>query len=475
MKPHCSRLLLTYALLFGMIAPLAAIKFNSEPLKDNSMINYHVFGRAEYEGIDDAFETLSADLNGDGNEDIISVGGSLNLCYPVCGVQPPPVPVGVQVMLSLDNDFIIQDPLPVSHSVVVIDMNKDGALDLVLSSGVVLFNDGLGGFDHSIDYNEGEIIPRSFYSDYLSSITLPNSLSHYIRKQIKPYFFVADWDQDEDLDIVSPHQVFINDGEFKFTVADNNLGNGQRVYALNLNDDGAADWLVYHIGTVASWVANGSGGHELIKETDTSELVLQIKTVDLNGDGADDLIQSYLDTTTESVEIRGLLGSEQGEFFEIEQDFSEFQDSHPNIALTKLYVKDMDGDGDQDIWIFGDFYDSAICSKSQSILSIYTNEGNGVVAHSQTIHAIGHDWEDPRFQNNTATMPTLIDLNHDTKPDIVFPGAKPTVWISGEGNQYSLSKYSSMQFNTQVQTLDFNKDGLSDVVASASYNQGCGL
>lgn len=475
MKPHCSRLLLTYSFLIGLTAPVAAIKFKSAPLKDNSMINYHAFGRAEYEGIDDAFETLSADLNGDEIDDIISVGGSLNLCYPGCGVQPPLVPVGVQVMLSQDDDFIIQDPLPASHSIVVIDMNKDGALDLVLSSGVVLLNDGLGGFDHSIDYNEGEIVPRSFNSDYLSSIPLPSPLSHYVRKQINPYFFVADWDHDEDLDIISPNQIFINDGAFNFIVLDNNLANGQRVYALNLNDDGAADWLVYQVGAVASWVANGSGGHELIRETETSELALQIKTIDLNGDGADDLVQSYLDTTTETVKIRGLLGSDQGGFVEINQDFSEFMDMHPNIAISKLYVKDMDGDGDQDIWVFGGFYDSDVCSKSQSVLSIYANEGNGVVAHSQTIHAIGHDWEDPRFQNSTATMPTLIDLNHDTKPDIVFPGDKPTVWISGEGSRYVLSKYSSMQFNTQVQTLDFNNDGLTDVMASASYNQGCGL
>ena len=326
------------------------------------------------------------------------------------------------------------------------DVNGDGLIDIVSTISnqfsETLINDGNGGFN-------------SLGISYITSGYVGDKLT------------LGDFNGDGHIDLVSSGRfgnqrviVAINDGTGNFTPAD--LYPSIRVYnpadfaVGDITGDGMLDVVSLSFYGGQSVLANdGNGGFnpELFKPEFFSYGVSGYSTAmalgDLNGDGADEIVQTgYLGASGSYILIeRYAQGFFSGTF--ISGGFGT------KTALS-IALGDVNGDGLLDI-----------VTGVNNTVEVRTNLGNDYYlsqSYTSANYNIGYD------------SLTLLDTNGDGNLDIVVNGSSYSSIAILENDGVGLfaanpTVYSTGGFNGQLANADFNGDGQSDIILFNS-NQG---
>jgi hypothetical protein len=438
------------------------LSFKSKNLLDTSESNY-----LEFLGMDpttsNAFEKIVADFNGDGHDDILSLGGDV-ITSEVIGV-PTIVTKPMELMLYKEGEYIYQ-PLNLlkaaglqtnvsTNASNIVDIDNDNDLDIVLKNGQIGLNDGLANF----------------------------TLINYSNKNNFKYIFTVDWDNDNDLDIVTNSDIFINNGTLDFTKHETQMALEDLLFkVLDINNDKIPDLLVVDNHLLKTWINDGKGQLKSSSQIKIEGTIHEILELDFNNDNFLDLLLSFqvdANTTSSDVMIKLYQNDGSGNFilttFELPEIY-ELNDT--KVFKTKLLSQDLDNDGDLDLLISAAFTnEKSNCSYDQFQILIYENIDYGWLEHTKTLHSIGYNNEDDiRSSSDSSSLPTLIDLNKDGWLDVVVGGEKPIAWIQTQElgqMSFRLSNASSLKFNHHIDTADIDGDGNLDIYSTAFYNQTC--
>ena len=377
-------------------------------------------------------EDAIADLNGDGNLDVI---------------VPDPVNAAVAVLYGKgDGTFenVVEYAAGVAGqtapgSVAVGDFNKDGKPDIVVSSsnayGV------LGGI--SVLLNTGN---KTFAAPVLYSTAINVGTAQVA---------VADLNLDGKLDVVELHfennnvGVFLGNGDGSFQAPKNFTVPQPSAIAIgNLNGDKKPELVVSSAfnGTVWVLLNKGSGNFQLSNVYSVDVYPMAVALADFNGDKKLDFVG----------------GNDNGQFFTIALGNGDgtFQDvPHYNISggvtTMDLAVADFNLDGNLDIVQGG--------GGSGVGLSLMLGTPNGVFKAPTFIDL----WV---WGNGPVNFVRALDINADGKPDIVCGNSKGVVVLLGlgTGKFKAAVTYSTSPTSYPVVgwLADLNGDGKLDIVTS---------
>ncbi len=324
-----------------------------------------------YETGANPLDVVTADLNGDGDLDVLTANRD-----------------GLSISVFLGDghgSLTVLDPIDTERgatSLVVTDMNGDGVPDLVASgcspgctdNNIMIYHGlGDGGFErastHSID-------------------GVPYNVA------------VADFDGDGLLDVAAsdyPGQrllVLLSDGRAG-SFRQISLPTGSKPIALavaDLDDDGRPDLISSDHGAGSSSVHLSLGGGEFVEriEVETGELPYSIALGDLDGDQLPDLVVAH---STDPGGITVLQGRGDGTF-----DYLQRID----VADRLVYVDtaDFDNDGRADI---------VVTREKQAFAGVFLNEGDGLFDMREIV---------VEAENRIYSL-VVTDLDHDPYPDLV--------------------------------------------------------
>ena len=394
----------------------------------------------------DTTSVTIVDVDGDGDEDIVvtTVGGETTNVYLNPGngdfSAVEPIPLGPPGEAT---------PRPDSSSVQVIDLNGDGAPDIVVGN-----KDG-----------QNEI--------YLGDPSKPGTFdtqplmfgeSGDVTKDVK----VVDVDLDGSLDIVvandgQTNKVYYGDPTLPIgsspTYGQNpsrDIGVSARgstsVEVADLNGDGRPDILIGNDGTRDEiFMGSGPAGTRQDLATETPTLLFgttgmrtsDIKVGDVTGDGIPDIVVASIGETNLLYPGRP---SGSGTFAnEIPSFIGRETDNSMSVQLV-----DTDNDGDLDV-VFGN---------ADSTASTYTNQ-NGALGLSPTVTG--------QSSIESAGMHHVADFNGDGIPDLVT--GRDIVFGDGSGNFFNGQRVpyntgTDIETPRTVASVDIDNDGELDLVVS---------
>ena len=334
----------------------------------------------------DPQSVFSADLDGDGNNDLVTANQSSTQVDPRGTVS---------VLLNKgDGTFAPKVDYGVGHaprSVFIADIDGDGDNDLAVANGVsntvsVLLNNGDGTFAPKVDYAVGSN-PSSVFSvdldgDGDNDLAVPNRTSGTVSvllnngdgtfapkvdydagsDPISVFSADLDWDGDHDLVVanqgtalrtvfgtlvMSVVSVLMNNGDGTFAPkVDYDAGEGLRsVFSADLDGDGDNDFAVANGGfstspgnTVSVLLNNGDGTFAPKLEYGVGSRPWSLFSADLDGDGDNDLAVANRDGNSVSV----LLNNGDG-------TFAPKVDYFVGHLPLSVFGADLDGDGDNDL------------------------------------------------------------------------------------------------------------------------------
>jgi FG-GAP-like repeat/Abnormal spindle-like microcephaly-assoc'd, ASPM-SPD-2-Hydin len=305
-----------------------------------------------------------ADLNGDGNTDIVAVNTTSNTVSIFLGN-------GDGTFRPQVNYATGADPTDVT----VADFNGDGKLDLAVAndSGLansvsILLGNGDGTFRPHVDYAAGgqpfSLVAADFNGDGKIDLVVANNISGGGISVLlgngdgtfKPYAFyedfgyqtygvaVGDFNHDGILDVVAPNSsgnsvsLFLGkgDGTFQPHVDFPIAGDAFGLAVADFDSDGNLDLAVsnYQLNTVSILLGRGDGTFQPQVQYTVAPGPSDIAAVDVNGDGRIDLaVATGLPTASVSV----LLGNGDGTF----QPHVDF----PSLGLGGISAGDFNNDG----------------------------------------------------------------------------------------------------------------------------------
>ena len=442
-----------FGLFFGQA--VAALTFETHALRDSVQPNYLRF----HDPINDheTFETLAADFNGDGFADILSLGGLPdNWIMGVVFVTP----INMMLYDEQSKDYVPHDlHLNITSSAVnVVDIDKDGDLDIVTLAGAIFINDSHANFSQ-ISFNSVEIYPGSL--------------------------FTLDWDSDGDIDIVNPNKIFLNDGNLDFSqeiaMPTAEIEGPVLFYVGDLNNDSRPDLLYYNDFKIISMLSDEAGVLQLHSVINTSFYAFKLQVLDKNSATPDFILSSLVDGFEKPKILKNdAQGGFIAEDFNLDTDDSQFERLH----YEKFYLRDLNNDGTDELVIALNYRNQSDCSNRQNLILIYNNvQGSWVL--DKKFHSDGYA-VDPGLYSyyfGSVLTPDIIDLNHDGLLDIVMHGDKPIVWLAyqhgyDDGYDYYLSNSSKMQYTTSMDMLDYvnidlNRDGKVDILNAISITSTC--
>ncbi len=324
------------------------------------------------------------------------------------------------------------------------DLDGDGNPDLVVANefgqNFVLFNDGIGGFDH-----DRHALPQGHTHD-------------------SEDIAIIDVDGDGDLDLVfvaeddMTNELYINDGEGRFHDASDRLpsaaGTTNAVLALDVDGDGDADLLLGNAGPNALWLNDGSGHFEdasaawLPGDPATTQ---DIEAGDVDGDGVIDLV-----VANESDNVL-LVGRRGGPFTAAAA--GRFPCNGQLEESREIDLGDIDGDGDLDAFVANVAWRQGFDGRNRLLL----NDGRGTFTEAPPAML-------PNAAHSTVDA-DLVDLDGDGQLEIVL------AQVSGPGCQ--VLRHDGERFvdvtaawfdavpsalkGIDVEVLDVNADGVLDV------------
>jgi hypothetical protein len=364
-------------------------------------------------------QILATDVNSDGIVDLVLSTGE-----------------GVSVLLGNGNGTF---QTPVTSSGVVLfmaaaDFNKDGRVDLVVTNGYTSLNIMLGNGD-------GTFAVASTYS--VTSTANLNAIA------------VADFNQDGFIDVALPSgQIFLGNGNGTLTEGNTfqTSPGATVVSAVDFNGDGIPDLVTGgtsscgrgDFGTTGISLGNGDGTFQSVKVLDSGGCYYRVSITsnDLNGDGASDLVivagQRIQGDTNPQLSV--LINPVSGSFSAAELNISGGSGS--------VTVGDFDRDGNADLLL--------------SEGSVYLGNGNGTLRFlaSASLNAVAVANE---------------DFNHDGKLDLASAvecapagcsgGGQLLISLgNGDGTFQLPTALSSGGFYAESLAIgDFNRDGALDI------------
>ncbi len=431
-----------------------SLTFESRILHDNSGPNYLQFSDTN-NSLSNSFEKVVADFNGDGIDDVLSLGGNINMIEGGFPVPIAPTPGAVMsMMLSGENGLLFHD-LGIGYSSpvsVVVDIDQDGDLDIVLQSCQIALNDGNANF-HLVGFSNLCSIPKQIH--------------------------VVDVDADNDLDILTQDNFYINQGGLNFSKIDSVLDTTAQVFSFSdINKDNKPDLLQVINNELQSWINDGQGNFELLDSIELPLNVFLLHQMPLKTNEPQNLMLAF---HGESEDFLKLLTNDGMGHFVINDFDLETEDFAINdFKIGKLYNKDADNNGTEDLWIASVYRNNDSCSlNNQNLLFLYKRQ-EGIWQKKVTIHSEGLQKDGFTLQNKYTvdSLPTIIDLNGDNFPDVVFTGIKQQAWLSGfisiaDSQYFSLSNISQIQFNQTIDIADYNNDGFFDIFSSTNFSGVC--
>jgi hypothetical protein len=319
--------------------------------------------------------TVPADFNGDGHPDVATVNNSGN--------------GNVIVEFNQGNGtFGAPVQIPGSSGIQALaagDLNGDGHPDLVgmtSNSVLVLLNNGNGTF------RVGQSFPATIGGQ---AEVLVSDLNHDGHPDIVEMSFTS----------VS---TFLGNGDGTFRVGPTSTISGasslSAIAAANIDGNAYPDLYAADgsSGTIYALRGTGTGTFTVSGQIYGSGFVPEdIKAVDLNGDGVDDVaaIDSF------SFTLATALADGHGGFSTPLTTVDQYSGNGP----TSLGVADFNHDGRQDLVV------SNIANPGTTTLMVFT--GNGTVSPTQT-----GSFNAAAFSQN----PAIADYNGDGKPDITVAG-----------------------------------------------------
>jgi len=377
---------------------------------------------------------------------------------------------------SFSSQIIISTLFQSPWSLASGDYDADGNIDLVVNTGdnprynVIFNNSGYGSFT-------------------VQQLLLTDKLSREV--------FNTDLDNDGDIDAISPMHYYLNDGTGSFvghetdsypdriTFGDftndglkdiayifntgnlawrTNIGNGlfsdrhlllssirhiDKICFEDLDNDNQNEIIIGASDTNNSicWYKNQGGGEYLKQDTAlVGYYVFDLQIVDLNGDGAKDLLY-HLDTlSSQFSKICCQFNDGFGQFL----PYQIIKDSVPDLG--RILFGDLDGDGDNDILF------SEQVSTNYSKLNWMINDSSGNFDIPVTL------------RNCTEKSPDLkiADINNDGKLDILFINTSLIIGINQGGVGNFLYSYlpSTSEGASATHYGDIDGDGDLDIVCA---------
>lgn len=382
---------------------------------------------------------VAGDFNGDGNIDIAAFG-------------QPPGNFNAQVQIFFGSPNGTFQPGPITTlpsgkplSMVGVDFNRDGKLDLALTLEIFP-----GGGDVAVLFGNGD---GTFAGANVYSVT---GLFYW------PSLVSTDFNGDDAPDLAftgyalsgnSTVNVLLNDGAGNFgaalitTVGTTNLNS---LAAADLNGDGIPDVLAGSDGMGTVLLGRGDGTFRLGEQFVLGYLSVAVAIADFNGDGVPDVASAN--------NVSGVTPEGQPTFTVVlgasHARFRSARAFNPGVQPGALAVGDFNHDGKLDVAVAN--YGSS--TQGTSSIAVLLGDGDGDLAPAV------------RYPASKPTAIAVSDVNHDGKLDLVFLEASHVATMLGNGDGTFAKAVTSVcpHCSGVLLVADFNHDGKPDVAAATS-------
>lgn len=402
-----------------------------------------------------------ADLNADGNADLVVINRSESFA---------------EVWLG-NGDFTFQTPVRYASGdfgpvrVIIADFNQDGKSDLAIANGNWEATNGNGSVSLLLGNGDGSF--RAAYS-YLSSF------SHGVS--------AADFNRDGKMDLAVPLCADITCAQGAVNVMLANASGFQTVRYLtttgpsifaatgDFNGDGILDLAVSGCadsacttGAVSILLGNADGTFQsAVNYASGGVQADKLQVADLNGDGKLDLIVANFCGTsacTGNGSVGVLLGNGNGTF----QAAVSYDTG--GLNTSDIVLADFNGDGKLDAALMNECADSNCNSGTVALL---LGNGDGTFK-SSTIIPLGTYFP---------VALTAADFNGDGKMDLAGvslcadstcsgDGVVSVLLGNGDGTFRAAASYDAGDIDSESVVLgDFNGDGISDLVIPGTFSTG---
>ncbi|MGD8453367.1 MAG: FG-GAP-like repeat-containing protein [Phycisphaerae bacterium] len=339
-----------------------------------------IFGEPQYWGFSGGFGTVPGDFDGDGDVDLFTVQPAR---YDSFGQLIYPGDYKISFNTDGQGSFSTQTLIDSSgaHTVFAVDLNDDGALDVIDDDIGVMLGNGDGTFGPINEYSNGH--GTSFALGF------------------------GDMDNDGDIDIVAPNNgpVLLNngDGTFYTEFVSSDVAGGIGVGVGDVDEDGVLDIVSVDgydpVITVQLGLGDGHGNPGPpytvnIGQTEPFDMAL----TDMNNDGHLDVVT--LNDGSETVTV--ILGNGDGTF----GTPATYEPHEPAYYVVEVFkVADVTGDGAPEVAVTSTVYGDA---ESHQETGLLLNDGAGGLSLHQTIARFGQLGENI----------VAADLNDDGNTDL---------------------------------------------------------
>ncbi len=378
------------------------------------------------------FDSLTADINGDGKTDLVIVN---------MGLSGTGAGLGLVTVYTGDDsgDFVVSGRFiagDTTFSVASGDFNADGNIDLVAVNFVsntisIGLGDGSGGFTAiagfpvSVGSAPVDVVVADFNADTNDDIAVINAADNTL-------------------------SILLGNGSGGFNATPSSPVTGQQPSAMvagDVNADGKVDILVANknANTVSVMLGDGAGGFSSAATLPTGDKPQSLVLADFNADGKKDLVIANSASATVSV----LLGNGDGSFSPAGSPY--------NVGTKPIDVEvaDINGNGKLDI---------ATANFTGNSVSILLGDGNGGFLSAR---------------NTAMQSPTSIvlhDFDNDDRTDLSVTdgsGKVSILWGKGTGEFFPGVKNIPVGDNpSSIAVGDVNGDGKTDMVVASSPGTG---
>ena len=363
-----------------------------------------------------------ADLDGDGDADIVTTGSF----------------AGTSWYVNTDGKALFGSSTSISEigasSLSIGDLNADGSLDLI---GTI--NDVGGNRVAWIENSRGNF---GTYQTISTNVDSPVSVA------------AADLDGDGDVDVASASSL---DNKIAWYANVDGFGNfGTQIAVANdaqlaasvavadLDGDGDQDLLSASTGdSKVAWYENtdslGQFGTPKLLSSNAKSID-SVMAADLDGDGDEDALLTYLDGSTSQVLWR--------ENVDGAGDFGKNRIILDGVTRASASAADLDGDADLDVLVH---------SLATGILTWYANSGTGTFSQETVISGSAARWYN------------ATDIDGDNDLDLLITSGTGIGWhenIDGQGNFGTVRTISTGNFGSPI-AADIDGDLNLDVVVSS--------
>ncbi len=389
-------------------------------------------------GVNSSLGLSAGDFNGDGKLDLVVSGTDFSNFTE-------------QTYILIGNgDGTFQTPnsvAPGNGTVSVVDVNKDGKLDLIIWAGPFI-----------------EIFLGNGNGTFTEKATYPNSTLNFAFQ-----VGVADFNGDGNLDVTDGYTAIFGNGDGTFQDVKARLVNIPEadapalstVVSGDFNGDGKSDLALGLSGSpnpsVYILLGDGTGNYSVAHSYSVSSTPFSLKTADFNNDGNLDVFFTTDATATASASFDVLLGNGDGSFaapIVTSIDPGTFPEVGP------MTIADLNGDHVADV--------TALVNGE---LAVYLGNGDGTFAVPVSY-----------FGGANASTFGIGDFNSDGKTDAAVCGSAGLGVLLGKGDGTFLpasfpdppppppTKYLNPTLDCEIlATADFNGDGTTDLIVAQFF------